>query len=492
MSQGVSAAPAAPPGAPPGQEFGPDGTPPERRKRLAPQHIDVALFALGMLLHLVAYLSFVPLLLAFIYFSAAMALLSVPRVGGGYERRIYSRVFAVGFVMAGVAAVYANFWNDPSQLASDADTFFLLASGQTTGIAIEDLRVFFEGALAIVIWGAIYDFFTYVGFPRERFVGILFNVTVVAITAALTLKIARQLYGHDPYRFRRLTLLFAACGLFWMFASIHIRDGVVLLVVTALVYAWLYFLARPDLGIRLLQLVAGSLVAAFFLTFLRREFVFVPLAMAVAGVAALMLGEMKGNRWTGYVLFVAGLAAVAGLLVSYGDAIRLALMHGQEGYLELASTTNDASSLGMALIVNQPLPVRLVIGSATIFLFPIPFWLGFQLESVYHLYKSCNVVFFYFLLPLLGLAARELWKNKAQRTPAFLFILFVTIGFTIAIAGTSLESRHFGAFLAPVLVMALRPDLRLRAVRHNYRQLLFLVLGSVVLVHGLWLFLKIT
>jgi hypothetical protein len=461
------------------------------KKRLSARAIDLGLLLLGGLISLIAYLSLAPLLLAFIFYSMGIAVLLWPGMGGTHERRIFSRVFAVGFLMSGVAAVYANYWNDPSQLASDADSFFRLASGQAAGIALDDLRVMFEGALAILLWGEVYDLFASLGFPRERYVGILFNITMVAATGAVAIKIARQVYGEDPYRVRRLTILFSACGLFWMFASIHIRDAVVLLGVTALVYVWLRFLTKPGFGARLLLLIATSLVASFALGFLRAEFVFVPIAMGAAGVAALMVGRQSGGRLRGYILLLIGLAGVAGLLVVYGEAILRSMIFGQEGYGGLAAETHGDDSLGMALIVNQPLPVRLVVGSLAVFLYPIPFWRGFQLESAYHLFKSFNVLFFYFLIPLLGLAVREIWRNGEHRTSPHLFMLFTTVGFTLAIAATSVESRHLGAFLVPMFILALLPDLRSRTGRHNYQQLLMATLTAVAVIHGLWVMVKI-
>jgi hypothetical protein len=469
----------------------PAGTAPTRR-RLAWWQIDLALLGLSALLNLSAYLSLAPHLVALVHYATWMGLLLWPKIGGLYERRIFSRVFAVGFLMAGVAAIYATHLEDPVQLGSDASTFFDIASGQARGISLYDLTVFFEGALAIVLWGAVYDFFAALGFPRERYVGVLLNTSAVALAGVLAIKIARQVYGQDPYRFRRLIHLFSACGLVWLFAGIHIRDSMVLLGVTALVYVWSYFLVRPDLSVRLLQLVVASGVAALFLWFLRREFMFVPIAMAIAGVAALLLGrKTKRNRLTAYILLALGMVAVAGLLSIYFDRILIAMTMGQEGYLELATNTHGSESLGMSLIANQPLPIRLFFGSIALMLFPIPVWIGFQLKSAYHLFGSFNAIFFYFFIPLLAQAVRQLWKHKEQRTPAFLFILIAPIGFTLAVAATSVETRHFGAFLVPLFVLALLPDLRTRAGAHSYRQLLALMFGSVIFVHALWMLLKV-
>lgn len=461
-------------------------------RRLPMNGVDLWLFSIGILINLFAYRSFESILLAFGLYLTVLGLLLWPKPGGFYDCRIFTRVFAVGFTMAGVAAVYANYWADPGQLTSDANSFFEMATRRAAGLTLDDLKVIHEGGLAIVIWRAFYDFFAFLGFPRERHVGILLNVILVALTSVITLKMASRVYGQDPYRFKRLTLIFASCGLVWLFASIHIRDAIILLAVTALAYAWLAFLAKPGLGIRLVMIVGASILASGFFGFLRAEFVFVPTAMAMGGVAALMFGgETRRNQWVSYSLLMIGLGAATVLLLTFGDSIRLALSAGRAGYLQLAVDQHDSDSLGMALIVNQPMPIRLTLGSIYLFVFPIPFWSGFQLESVYHLFKSFNVLFFYFLTPLLLLSVRQLWKNKSQRASAFLFILFLSVGFTLSIAGTSLENRHLGAFLAPMFVLALKPDLRLLSVRNNYVQLIILMLGVVAGVHMLWVLLKI-
>lgn len=453
--------------------------------------INLALFSLGGCVVIFAYFSFLPILVASLFYGATYVLLCMPKLGGFYERYIFTRVFAVNLVMSGIAAIYANYFLDAGQLNNDAARFFDMASGRSDNLSLVELRVVHEGSLAIVMWGWFYDFFAALGFPRERYVGILANVTAVAFSGVLALKITRLVYGQDPERFKRLTILFASCGLFWIFAGIHLRDSLVLLSITMLAYSWLYFLAKPDLGWRLLQTVTMSLLLGLFFGFLRGEFVFVPIAMAMAGTAALMVGRKNGrNRLIAYVLVAAGLTAAGVLLAIFGEAIQYALLSGREGYMELSADQHGADSLGMALIINQPMPVRLVFGSIYLFVFPIPFWTGFQLESAYNLFKSFNVVFFYFLLPLLILALRQIWKDKRQRTATIMFMLFLLLGFTLAIAGTSLETRHFGAFLAPIFVLALLPDFNSPIVRHNYKLVLITMLTGVLLVHMAWAIMK--
>jgi hypothetical protein len=400
---------------------------------------------------------------------------------------MFSRIFAVGFFMAGVAAIYTIYFHE----TSDATYFFLDASAQGRNLFLKTLVSIREGALAVIVWNKFYDIFTFLGFSRSQFIGVTFNVTIVALTGVIAVKIARHVYGNDPYRFKRLTLLMSASGLLWLFAATHLRDSLILFVVTVLVYSWVLFLKKHDSGMRLFQVIAFSMLICLFIGFLRREFVFVPVAMAMAGLGSLLIGKKLGrNQISFYFLVIIGLVGLIIWASFFGDSIQYAFIRGNEGYAEALALKHSGDSLGMALIVNQPLPIRLVIGSIYLFVYPIPFWSGFQIESAYHLFKSFNVIFFYFVIPLLVMTLWQLWGQKEKPTSEILFCLFTTLGFTVAIAGTSLETRHLGVFLVPIFITALLPDLRVDSVWNKYKQLLTIFILSVVLVHIIWLVLK--
>jgi len=171
-----------------------------------------------------------------------------------------------------------------------------------------------------------------------------------------------------------------------------------------------------------------------------------------------------------------------------------ALVSGNIQYTEMAegAVENSGSSLGVTYVVDQPLPARLAIGSFYLQVFPIPFWSGLYTNSVYHLLKSLNALFMWLVVPLAVLGARRSLevKNRQTRT-TLLFLIFVYVGFTFAIAGTSLETRHLGVFLVPLLLVATIPDLRATRDARAYQKLLGAWLGMVVSVHVAWAILKI-
>ncbi len=462
------------------------------QSELSFNRLNLLLCVFGAVLHLATYFSLLPMVVAGLFYGVTYLVLSFKKLGGRSELVIFNRMFAVGWVAAGVAAIYANYFYDAGQLYSDAGGFFEMATSQQAGdLSLVELQLIHEGALAIVIWAAVYDLFATLGFPSERYVGIIVNVTAVALTAVVTLKMARLVYGDDPYRFSRLTLLFPACGLFWLFAGIHIRDSMVLLAVTVLVYSWLQFLSTPNLGVPLLKIIGANILAGVYLGFLRGDFVFVPIAMSMAAIAALLLGKVnRRHRLIAYGMVAVGLVVVCLMLLSFGDSIFYILSRGNEGYAQLAGEEHGSDSLGMSLIINQVLPIRILLGSGYLYIFPIPFWSGFQLDSAYALFKSFNVIFFYLLIPLLLMATWQLWKRNESRSISLLFLFFLSVGFTMAVAGTSIETRHFGIFLPSVFLLALLPDLREKIKLKNYRKILGLVLGGVFSIHFSWLVVK--
>jgi len=453
----------------------------------------VNLLVLGSFLNIVAYGSIAPVVVSAIFLGFLMLTLRLPWLGGHEERRTFSIVFSVCWFWAGVAAVYANFFNDPFQNELDAAYFFeLVTTGAGSGLGVSDiLKAFTENAAAVIVWRQFYDFFSFLGFEKGRYIGIAVNVSLVALTAVIGVRIVKSIFGNDCRRVRRFTLAFALCGVFWLFAAIHIRDAAVLFVMSLLVLFWVRYLAQSNSG-NLLQVGVVSGASFFVFGLLRFEFVFVPLAMLVAGSAAAAFTPKTGGSRTKLLLAVIFLAFPIGLILlsQMQSDLVLVFFHGSESYAEMSAEEGGGRSLGYELIVNQPLLLKLLFGSVYLFIFPIPFWSGFQLESVYPLLKSLHVMFMYAIVPLFVLALWRIFELKNLRSPPILFLVFVIAGFTFSIAYTSLETRHYGAFLVPLLVLSMLPNISERRDQLAYRNLLALFLGAMLFVHLAWILLK--
>lgn len=459
---------------------------------LASGWVEFSLASIGITLNIGAYGSLLPVALSALLVAVSLLILAAPTCGGKEERDAFLRLFLVGFVMSGVAAIYASSFEDPTQLSLDAAHFFDLASRPATEIQLSfgDL-LDQENGLAAAAWAAFYEAMAVLGFPRERYVGILLNVAAVGMTGVIAVKATRRVFGDDPDRIRRLILLMSSCGLWWLFAGIHLRDAFVLLGVTALFHSWTCFLDKPSFGMRFLGVCVTSAAGAAVLGSLRTEFVFVPIAMALTGTASLMAGRVKSAlRVRVYALVVIGFGLSVALSVYQGQDFLSALVRGNEGYSEISIKESATDSLGMAIIVDQPMPVRLLLGSGYMLVAPIPFWSGFQFERVYDLFKSASALFFYFVIPLLVMGASRILTSSNERTPPLLFAFLLTVCVIVATAGTSLESRHLGAFLVPMFILAILSDTNLPAVRRTYRRLLVVTLSGMAIVHVAWAVLK--
>lgn len=445
------------------------------------------LLGAGFFLNVLAYGTIEPFVASALLFFLG-SLFIVPLNGSrSQEYSTFGLVFLVCFAVAGIAAIYANFFFDQVQLHGDAGRFFDYATGKGSGLTLAELREVHEGSLAIAFWSEIYDLFSFLGFQKERYIGVAVNITSVSMAAAIGVRIVRCVYGDDVQKIRLFKLLAACCGLFWMFAAIHLRDAVVLLLVTFLVFLWVKALSAPRFGLNLVPLAVANVAGATILGFLRTEFSFVPFAMALCAVTALLIGNAGGRGKGGlYLMAVLAGACVIGLLVAFGDQILDRLVKGNEAYLGMSEGQHGSGSLGMTLIVKQPLPIRLVLGSLYLLVFPVPVWSGFEVASAIHALRSVNAIYFYFVTPLLWLALLELARDRSKRTPETLFLAFLGGGMMFAIAATSLEPRHFGAFLVPLLVFALQPDMSDHLMRARYKRVTGVVLAAAAVLHLLW------
>jgi len=454
--------------------------------------VNLILVAAGAILATIAYGSTLPILAAALIFIPTYFVLLVTPLGGRWEQRMFTRQFAVGFAAAGVAGIYAELLSDPLQLSQDAGHFFRFATQDATGLTLAEIRTQSNGSIAIVIWREIYDALAILGFPKARYIGVVINVTVVALSGVFLIKMARYVYGEDKKRFHRLIILVSFCGIFWLFAAVHLRDGFVLLTIVISVWVWAWYLQKPGMDFRVVMLVVCSVLFSNILPFLRAELFFAPLALGVAGTAALILGaESSRLRWIGLLVGALGLLLLIANNGTTAARFLYVVQRANIAYFELARSQSEPNSLGMALILDQPVVIRLVLGTLYLYVFPIPFWVGFQIDNVYNLFISLNTIFFYFLIPLLVLGVAIVARNQRARTPGVFFHLFIALGFSVAVALTSLEMRHIGPFLMSVLLIALLPDLTQVEIRRTYQYILVYFLVLMGAAHIAWLIIKV-
>ena len=117
--------------------------------------INVILLLVGSSLHIISEMSLLPIVAALVYYLAGWTTLLLPRLGRVWERRMYNRLFSVGFLVAGVSAFYRVFAGD---LQNDAEKFFERSANLVDGWSLLEISSITEGAVAVIIWREMFDF----------------------------------------------------------------------------------------------------------------------------------------------------------------------------------------------------------------------------------------------------------------------------------------------------------------------------------------------
>lgn len=448
------------------------------------------LFVAGASLQIWLYASILPLVFILLVSSPVFLWLLLRGDTMSAEFSIFSRTLAIGNFAAGIAAYFAIVLLDPYQIASDASSFFEMSSRAGPARSIQDLQTITEGAGAVVLWTWFYDFANALGFPRLPYVGIAMNVLMVAFASIICLRSARSLYGNDEYRFKRLELFFSFSGVLWLFAGVHIRDSVIFFAVVVLAHFWIIYLSQLDKA-KLLPAISVTGLLMPGLQVLRNEFFYVPLL--IAAIALLALNFSRGRGDSRFIMMLSMLLCTALIFVAaivFGSQIEQLLLLGQESYGTQSLEEARSGSLGISLIVEQILPIRLALGIPYLLYFPIPFWIGFNGESAVQLFKSVNALSFYIVSAFAFAGMARIALSRQLRSPAFVFVAVTPIALSAVIALTSLETRHFGAFVSFLFLAGLLPDMRDKRDARLTRFLVIMVLLAMSLVHLAWFALR--
>lgn len=402
-------------------------------------------------------------------------------------------LFSTGWLMVGVGGFYAEVFRDPLQLDSDAGMFFDLARSEAAGLSLDEVIAITESVGAIIVWRAVYDALAEIGIDRARYVGLAINVVAVSLSGVLAARACQRLFPGDTARLHRMRLMLSLCGLFWLYSAVHLRDAAVLLLITSSFYVWLRQLLQPGL-LSTVGSLGATAALAFALGLLRQEFFLVPVAIAAIALLSRMLFETTSARSsvaTRFVVVVFVSAAGAALLYPTLPELTDTFSRGTDVYREQVELEAATGSLGNALVVQQPAPVRAVVGLAYMALFPVPVWSGLQLETAGAMFKSLNALFFYAFVPLFALSMHRAVTGRGMQRHVHLYMVGIVIVFGVGVALTSLESRHFGAFLVPAFCAALLPDLGEPATRRSYLRLLIGLLACMAAVHLVWAVVKL-
>jgi len=440
-------------------------------------------FLLGSIINTAAYFSVGPVLISILFLSLALVPYIKKGVTHSYQRKAIVIVFSICWFWAGIAAIYAEFLNDPSQLIKDASNFYKLSIQDEIEPGL--LSAITEGYGAVLVWQYIYKFTSTIGFDNGRYIGILVNVLLVSYTSAIGISIIRCIYGVDRFRFNQFILLFSLCGIFWLFSAILLRDAFVLFFVAILLIYWIKYLTKRNLR-NFFILVVVSISHLFIFPSLRYEFFYVPFALAISAFLSFYFYNATDKRKNKNLVFLFLLLSASIFIFYYGQTVDI-LERNHQAYI---GNNDNTSSFAIAILDWVPTIIFPLVAIGYLYIFPIPFWSGLQLESIYHLFVSFNSIFMYFTLPLLGVSVVRLIKYRYERTITTLFLAFSFFGFSLGVAVTSIEIRHLGPFLLMYILLAVTPDYKSHVNRIIYKKFLINFLFVVTAIHALWAVVK--
>jgi hypothetical protein len=167
---------------------------------------------------------------------------------------------------------------------------------------------------------------------------------------------------------------------------------------------------------------------------------------------------------------------------------------GMKSYAEGAADSHSEDSLGMRFVVNQPLPIRLVLGSIALMVNPIPLWNNFNDNSLdYHWIKGYHGIYQVIVLPLFFagcLSIIRMFRRYRNLSVTLLFLVGYLLINLAAVVATSLEQRHIAQFMPAFMILAALPDTREKRAREELRIITMWWLAAVILVHLAWAIMK--
>lgn len=321
------------------------------------------------------------------------------------------------------------------------------------------------------------------------------NILVLATALVFIARSARHCFPNRLDAAKIATGFSLLCPLFLVYGVELLRDGYAVLLVSIMLFGAVG-LAHQGGRFRLALFAVLLAICSYYMVFLRVEFLFIPLLIVASAVFARFCYGPR-TATSALLLFVVGALGIVALLIV--ASLLATLAQGAQAYeafyqSQAVATGDAANSLGYKLVVSLPLPLRLLIGSVTMHINPIPLWAFFSDEFMPAFWlRSLNGIWICALMPLVltglfALHARRFRTRVCQ--PALLIVTLTYLGGLGAITITSLEIRHLSAFYPAFFILAAAPFAMGRAIWPLLRSVAIWWYGSVALVHLLWALLK--
>lgn len=414
---------------------------------------------------------------------------------GQAEQRVFLLTYGICVFVGGLAQCYSlATFGDPQSTRDAYNAFFPYLAAEPPFTTLADLPRLHNSRLAILIWQQAYKLTWWLGWSYGPHIAVMFNALVIGLAGSITVRTTCELFGNDAWRLRRVGTLFAFCGMFWLFGGVLLRDCFTTFFQALVLWSLVRWLVQPTPR-NLLTAAAITGLAAWAMAYLREESI---LLFGLYWTLALLFWfrrrPLDGRRLVALVAaLIAVLFAGAYLSAYVGNALGRRAS-AAESYAAHGADTHHEDSLGMRLVVNQPLPIRLVLGTGALMIYPIPLWAGLKAGAKdIILIKGYHGFYQVLMLPLVLagflLASREFRRGRLAAVPLTFLAAYLLLN-TASVVATSLETRHVAQFLPAFLILAAVPDTRDKRVFREVKQIATGWFAVVLLVHLAWAVVK--
>lgn len=343
--------------------------------------------------------------------------------------------------------------------------------------------------LPILVWRYVYAAFHLVNVAPNPGIGTGFNALLVGVAGAITVAVVHRVYPGNRPAVNFTILAYSLYGMNIMLAALHLRDGFVLFCVSITTLLWIRTITTR--GLRSLFVAAlGAIGVAFVIYYSRAESIYALVLLSVLGLFIKLRPRLGAWR---SAIFGVMVLAVAGYLLR-SDVIDLLTYSAQRRleYTDISTLSSSANSIGWRLIINQPLFIRLLLGSFYILYFPVPIWAGFN-GSFYSAMTSVNAVYMLWMTPYIVVGTWVIWKNfrlTSGMSDGNLLISSVFWVNFLSVVATSFEIRHIASTATLMIATASAPVAAKSGHRGPLRKVQLGWLAFGLIINGLRVVIK--
>ncbi|MCO7223793.1 hypothetical protein [Pleionea sp. CnH1-48] len=403
-------------------------------------------------------------IVALIYDQASpyIALVFIPLFFANYKIKsqnltIFQDAFSFLLFVYSIALAYSiGVFQEPIVGKSDEWTFFELSSkSYYRDMSIPQLLLgIINAPLAVKIWGVFYAVAESYGIKPNPWIGIYVNIFFVALSIRYIVNTVELLFPENSNKKKLATLLCLFNGMFWLFATLHMRDSFLLFIICYFVYRIILYIEGKS---SVFPLVAVTAVFVIVMPFLRYKLLFVPVLFLgliyvskikhLKGFHVLSMGVVLGS-----VFVVAHVTGILKLTLSIFD-------FANQSYSQLAAN-ESSGGLATAAIISQPFFIRWPLGFVYQHVSPLPFWVSMYFGATpYHWFKGLYGIVALFLTPYAFISIKYCIQSYFSRScnikQSMRFVILSYFLTFSAVAITSLETRHVGQFYLLFLSAAL-------------------------------------